>query len=244
MKKWIYRILLVICLGVFGFSAYQLYLIFSAEQEVVKETEELKVHVESDDNYLEPDWTSLQAESPDIIAWIYLPSCNIDFPVVQGDDNDYYLNHTTKGEYNARGAIFLDSNANSLFEDDNSIVYGHSVEGGGMFTDLNKFSDQAFFEQNKSFYLLTPNGNYECSIMSYAKSNDRSVYYTTSFGDYTENVISQMLSEALYTNQVDTTNKKFITLSTCDLDYGFNSDRRLILTATLSETSEPIKIVE
>lgn len=244
MKKWIYRILLFICLAVFIYSAYQLYLIFSAEQEVVNETEQLKVHVESNDNYLEPDWVSLQEQSPDIVGWIYLPSCNIDFPVVQGDDNDYYLNHTTKGEYNARGAIFLDSNANSSFLDDNSIIYGHSVEGGGMFTDLNFFNDQSFFEQNKTFYLLTPNGNYECQILTYAKQTDGSIYYTTSFGDQRESVLSQMKSEALYSNEIDTSDKHLVTLSTCDLDYGFNSDQRLILTAVLNQTEEPVKIID
>ena len=234
---------MLICIGVFAFSAYQLYLIYSASKQVEDETKELKELVVEED-YLEPDWTSLQAENPDIIAWIYIPDCNISFPVVQGDDNDYYLKHTTKHEYNERGAIFLDCNASSDFVDDNSIVYGHSVEGGGMFTDIKNYSDQTFFDGHPVFYLLTRSGNYECDVFTYAKSNDGSVYYTTSFGDYKEDTLNQMKSQALYFNDIDATDKTLLTLSTCDLDYGFNSDRRLILTGVLTHCDEPIKIVD
>ena len=173
-----------------------------------------------------------------------MPGCNISCPVVQGDDNSYYLTHTTKNEYNERGAIFLDYQANPSFTDNNSIIYGHSVEGGGMFTDLKNYSDQTFFSEHPVFYLLTPNANYECQIMAYAKSNDGSVYYTTSFGGYRNDVINQMKTNALYYNDVDTTDKSLVTLSTCDLDYGFNSDRRLILTGVLNQITDPIKIID
>lgn len=243
MKKWIYRFLMLVCIGVFGFSAFQLYLIFSSEQEVVKETEQLKEHVVKE-NYLEPDWASLQAENSDIIGWIYVPGCNISFPVVHGSDNDYYLNHTTKKEYNERGAIFLDAQANGEFLDDNSIIYGHSVEGGGMFTDLKNYTDQNFFNENLTIYLLTPQANYEAKVMTYSKSTDDSVYYTTSFGDFKEDVINQMKQSALYSTDTDTNVGTMITLSTCDLDYGFNSNQRLILTAILNKTETPIKIVD
>lgn len=235
---------MIVCLCVFGYSAFNLYKIFYGQHQVKKETEELQEHVVSQDEYLEPDWESLKAESPEIIGWIYIPDCNINFPVVQGSDNSYYLTHTTKGEYNNQGAIFLDKAADSSFTNDNSIIYGHSVEGGGMFTDIKNYSDQDFFNNHTSFYLLTPNGNYECQVLTYAKSNDTSVYYTTSFGDYREDVINQMVSEALYANNIDVTDRKFVTISTCDLDYGFDSDRRLILTAALNYTQEPVKIVD
>lgn len=243
MKKWLYRILMLICLGVFAFSAYQLYLIYSSSKQVEDETVALQEYV-VEENYLQPDWTSLQTENSDIIAWVYVPGCNISFPVVQGDDNSYYLTHTTKKEYNERGAIFLDYQANASFSDNNSIIYGHSVEGGGMFTDLKNYSDQTFFNEHSVFYLLTPNANYECQVMTYAKSNDGSVYYTTAFGGYRDDVINQMKSNSLYYNDVDTTDRSFVTLSTCDLDYGFNSNRRLILTGVLNQTTDPIKIVD
>lgn len=245
MKKWIYRILMLICFVVFGFSAYQLYLIYTQEQEVVQETEEFKEHVVKEETKtLEPDWASLQAENPDIIAWVYVPDTEISFPVVQGVDNAFYLNHTTKKEYNNRGSIFLDFRAQSDFSDDNSIIYGHSVEGGGMFTNIKYYSEASFFEAHPVFYLLTPSMNYECEIMTYAKAKDGSVYYTSSFGSYREEVLGQLKANALYTRELDTQDVRFVTLSTCDLDYGFNSDQRLILTAAMRGMDGPVKIVD
>ena len=149
MKKWIYRILLVVCLCVFGYSAYNLWDIYSQKQQVATQTKQLEKKVIKKKrenkvvkNVLEPDWTALQAENQDIVGWIYVPGCDISFPVMQSKDNEYYLNHTVSGEYNNRGSIFLDANANAQFQDDNSIIYGHSVEVGGMFTLLNKYCDE------------------------------------------------------------------------------------------------------
>ena len=70
------------------------------------------------------------------------------------------------------------------------------------------------------------------------------LYYTTSFGGYRDDVINQMKTNALYYNDVDTTDKSLVTLSTCDLDYGFNSNRRLILTGVLNQITDPIKIID
>ncbi len=243
MKKWIYRIVLIVCICVFGYSAFQLYTIYSEKRQVEKETETLKKNVEKGE-VLDPDWESLQAENPDIIAWLYVPDCDISFPIVQGTDNSFYLTHTATKEYNPRGAVFLEAKANAQFQDDNSLVYGHSVEGGGMFTDLKQFTDSDFFKEHPNFYLLTPNGNYICNILTFAKTQDRSIYYTSSFGDYQQETVEGMIANAMYYNTLDTEGKRMITLSTCNLDYGFNSDQRYVLTGVLEETNEPIRIQE
>lgn len=135
MKKWIYRILLVVCLCVFGYSAYNLWDIYSQKQQVENETKQLEKSVikkkdKEKKQVLDPDWSKLKAENEDIVAWIYVPDCDISFPVMQTKDNQFYLNHTVNKEYNDRGSVFLDANANGQFQDDNSIIYGHSVEGG------------------------------------------------------------------------------------------------------------------
>ena len=232
--------LMVICLGVFGFSAYQLWNIFFASQEVKNETKEYE-EVVVKDNAFRPDWPALQAQNEDIIAWIYIPGCDISYPVVQGDDNDYYLDHTAQGNFNRRGAIFLDANASRDFSDDHSIVYGHSVDVGGMFTDLAKYNEASFFEDNLVFYIFTPQGNYQCDVFLYSKTIDGSDVYTTSFGDFKEDVISKMKSQALYMNDQEV-DGPMISLSTCDLDYGFNSNQRLVLTAIMHPTDASIEI--
>lgn len=231
---------MVICLCVFGFSAYQLWTIYSTKEEVKKETEAYKEIVMEDDSF-KPDWTSLQEKNSDIIAWLYIPGCGINFPIVQGTDNEYYLQHTVEGNYNTMGSVFMDYNAHSDFSDDNSIIYGHSVEGGGMVTDLKKFADQQFFNEHPYFYILTPEQNYKCDVWLFSKTQDSSDTYITSFGDFKEESLQKMQQLALYENPM-TVDAPLVSISTCDLDYGFHSDRRLVLTAIMHPTDQPIVV--
>lgn len=244
MKKWIYRILLAVCIGVFAYSAYNLWQIYSTKQAVEKEVEVLSQNVVTESKTLEPDWAALQAQSPDIVAWLYIPGCNVSYPVVQGDNNSFYLNHTISGEYNEMGAFFLDYAASPGFTDDNSIIYGHSVEGGGMCTDLRNYLDQNFFNTHQTFYLLTPEQNYECQVAFFAATLDGSAFYTTSFGDFREQTMADMMAQTTYAGNVDLSEGRFVTISTCDLDYGFNSDHRFVLTGKLQPMLGPVNIVD
>ena len=247
MKKWIYRILLIVCLGVFGYSAYNLWDIYSQKQQVETETKQLEekvVKTKKEDkeikNVLQPDWTTLKKQNANIIGWLYVPDCEISFPVLQAKDNQYYLNHTVNGEYNPRGSIFLDANADAQFKNDNSIVYGHSVEGGGMFTLLKNYCDEQFFKEHSVFYLLTPEANYKCNVFTFAKTIEDSVFYTTSFGGSRQETIESMKESATYLNDLVSTEGNFISLSTFDLDYGFDSNHRFVLTGHLEKTSDDI----
>lgn len=247
MKKWVYRILLVVCLGVFGYSSYNLWDIYSQKQQVeteIKELEEKIVKTKKEDtktqNVLQPDWKSLKEQNANIVGWLYVPDCDISFPVLQTKDNRYYLNHTVSGEYNPRGSIFLDANANAQFEDDNSIIYGHSVEGGGMFTLLKNYCDEQFFKEHPVFYLLTPESNYICNVFTFAKTTEDSVFYTTSFGGYRKETIESMKEASTYFNELKDVDESFVSLSTCDLDYGFDSNHRFVITGYLEKTSDDI----
>ena len=103
MKKLLYRILFVICLGIFLFSAWQLYTIWAGSQQVKNETGQLESYLkqpaadktkEEEVEVFSPDWAGLQTQNPDIIAWIIIPGTDISYPIVQGADNEYYLNYT------------------------------------------------------------------------------------------------------------------------------------------------------
>ena len=245
MKKWIYRILLVVCLCVFGYSAYNLWDIYSQKQQVENETKQLEKSVikkkdKEEKQVLDPDWSKLKVENEDIVAWIYVPDCDISFPVMQTKDNQFYLNHTVNKEYNDRGSVFLDANANGQFQDDNSIIYGHSVEGGGMFTLLKNYCDEDFFKSHPVFYLLTPDANYKCHVFTFAKTTEDSVFYTTSFGDYRQETLNSMQQMSTYFNELDDIDANYVSLSTCDLEYGFNSNHRFVLTGLMVKTSGDI----
>ena len=244
MKKWIYRIIMLVCICVFGYSAFHLYQIYSDKHQVEQETQTYQKMATSskDSQVLNPDWDALQQSAPDIVAWLYVPGCDINFPVVQGSDNSYYLDHTTGKQSSPYGSIFLDYKANNQFMDDNSIIYGHSVEGGGMFTNLKNFTDESFFNKHDFFYLFTPNGNYKCTIYTFAKTTDSSSFYTTAFGSYRDETLAKWVSDAMYSRAVDTTSTHFVSLSTCNLDYGFHSNQRYVLTGAMEAWTDPITV--
>lgn len=244
-----YRLLFAVCLCVFGYSAFQLWTIYQQQHQVQTETDTYKKMAQKEE-YLDPDWESLKAENDQIVGWIYIPNCNASFPMVQGTDNSFYLYHTASKAENPMGAIFVDANATPGFVDDNTVVYGHSVEGGGMITDLKFFEDKEFFDKNDKFYILTPEVNYECDIMYFVKTIDGSVFYTTRFGDFREDTLNRMTAEAnqpenhSYYRDQHVTDERLVSLSTCNLDYGFESDQRYVLTGVMRPTTEKIKITD
>ena len=111
---------------------------------------------EDDTIWLEADFAALREINPDIVAWIYIEGTEINYPVVQGEDNDYYLKHLFNGEWNGSGCIFLDSRNDASFADRHSIIYGHHRKNGTMFTGLDKYKKQEFFDDHPVALLITP----------------------------------------------------------------------------------------
>lgn len=89
------------------------------------------------------------------VAFIEIANTRISYPIVQADNNSYYLNHSIDKEYNINGSIFLDYRNKKDFTDDNSIVYGHNMKSGKQFHDLKKLKSQIFFNKNKRIKITT-----------------------------------------------------------------------------------------
>ena len=109
-------------------------------------------------------------------------------------------------------------------------------------TLLKNFSSEAFFDSHPDFYLLTPDQNYKCNVFCFSKSNNESVLYTKDFGDKRQETIERLKNESLYCNEDVDTNTSIVTLSTCDLNYGLHSNRRLLLAGFSEEFDEQIVI--
>lgn len=102
------------------------------------------------------DFKALKKINPDIVAWIRIPDTSIDYPVVQGNDDSYYLTHTFKKTEHVAGAIFLDSDNNADFSDDKNIIYGHNMKDGSMFRGLRNFLGDKFLKEHHILYLYLP----------------------------------------------------------------------------------------
>jgi len=97
------------------------------------------------------------SESPitsDMVGWITMDDTNIDYPIMQGEDNTAYLNKDPYGKFSLSGSIFLDSRNNSAFTDEYSLIYGHHMEYGVMFGALDDYLDEDYLNSHRHGQLL------------------------------------------------------------------------------------------
>ena len=130
--------------------------------EKVYESLEEYVSIGEDGSYREGempvDFEALRKVNPDIIGWIVIPGMEISYPIVQGEDNDYYLKHTFDKAENASGCIFVEVENSPDFSDNNTFVYGHNMKNKSMFAKLNRYQEEDTFRKNPEFVIYTPEG--------------------------------------------------------------------------------------
>ena len=174
------------------------------------------------------DFESLQAQYPDMVAWLKIRALDISYPVMYGEDNDYYLHRGIDGEYLFAGSIFLNCDNKPDFSDMNSILYGHNMRDGSMFGKIKKFSDEETFNKSKYFWIFTPDLIYQYRIFSVAVVDQAGISYQTY---YSESSFEELLDYAFTHSEVDVSGvdvsygDKIATLSTCT---GDSSTRRVV----------------
>lgn len=224
-RRIISNLILIVAILIFIVSAYKLISIGLGYLEGRSEYEEvmdLAVEYEEEDDRFRVDFEKLMEMNVDTVGWIRFhpePSI-INYPVVQGEDNDLYLHKTFSENENTLGAIFLDANCSSDFSDRHSIIYGHRMKDGSMFRKLEEYKDKSFWEENPYFYIYTTDGReMTYQIYSVGVVEDTAETYTLSFENDDEayqSFIDYTLSTADYDTGVEvTTDSQIVTLSTC-----------------------------
>ncbi|MBQ4290824.1 MAG: class B sortase [Clostridia bacterium] len=112
------------------------------------------------------------------IGWLYQAGTPINYPVLQGKDNAYYLDHSFDGKYNVYGCLFLDFRNSAGFSDNASIIYGHEAKNGSMFGSLSGYKTQEYYDAHKTMYLFTPEGNYRIRIFAGCIVQTNSRFFT------------------------------------------------------------------
>ena len=167
------------------------------------------------------DWEALKELNPDVVAWITLPAVDLSYPVVQGEDNDYYLHRSINGEYLFAGCIFLDWHNSPEFKNYNSILYGHNMRDGSMFANLKQYNDSGALEACPYFWIYTPIEDILYRIFSVHTAAGGSDIYTVRFSDLQSNMewLWKMQELSVIDTGIDITeNGKVVTLSTCTGD--------------------------
>ena len=168
---------------------------------------------------LEVDHAALKAQNPDYKGWLYMPSLEISYPVVRGEDNDYYLHHTFEGTENVTGCIFIDAGCAKDMGDYNTFIYGHNMKNGSMFGSLRKLlSNSGPIVEDPYIYFYTEDGVYAYRTYSFHKVPPKSDYfwYAVTQHKYWNYVDMALKDRALDMGVPVDKKKNSITLSTCN----------------------------
>ena len=168
----------------------------------------------------------LQNENPDIVGWLEIEGTTINYPVLQGTDNEYYMTHNYKKQKSKNGSIFLTKDYDWSIPSSNLLIFGHNLNNGTMFQELLKYKNRSFYEQHPIIRFTTANEDAEYDIIAVFKSK---VYYKSEQNVFRYYYFVNATTEAEYNDFVENAKKaslydielsakygdQLITLSTC-----------------------------
>ena len=168
---------------------------------------------------------ALQAKNPDIVGWITVPFTNIDYPIVQAKDNDYYLRRDLNGNYAQAGTLFMDWRC-AKDGDGYSIIYGHNMKSGSMFGTLKRFEDKEFFDGHQEGRILLEGGWYDIEFFAFlvVPCDDAVVYGQPQSPDLLEYLARRAKH---YRPSILSAEDRLVALSTCS--YVFEGARMVLL---------------
>lgn len=172
------------------------------------------------------DWKALKKVNPDVQGWLYQKGTVINYPVVQGTDNDTYLHTRFDKQWSGGGTLFVDCRMEKDFKGFNSIIYGHHMKDGSMFRSIRGYTkEDGYYDKHKTLELATPHGNYHLVVFSafITKATDEDTYKMT-YGEAEKQAYIDRAWERselpITKDSVDVTkNDRLVTLSTCAYDY-------------------------
>lgn len=240
------KLLGLVAVGLIFFSVYRLSDIFSryeVGQEFYQEVSNQMISptsiganppLASEILPLTVNFERLSQVNDDVVGWIYSDDTPIDYPVVQAEDNQYYLHRLIDHTEDFAGSIFMDYRNARDFSDLNTILYGHNMKNQSMFGTLQAYNDQSYFDAHPILYLLTPNQAYKIELIANFGTDHVSDIYQIP-GSYEEQMelLDYAKQHSLITSEVSfEKDDRLITLSTCDVEY---DTARFILIGKLSK---------
>lgn len=164
------------------------------------------------------DFSALREVNSDVLGWILIPNTAVSYPVVQGTDNDYYLNHTWKKWTSVVGSIFLECQNSRDLSDFNTIIYGHRMNNGSMFASLKNYKKQSWWSDHPCVYITDDSGSHKYEIFAAYEVSTEGETYRLGFRSDQEKqaFIDYCLAQSVIdTGVVPRTYDRILTLSTC-----------------------------
>lgn len=170
----------------------------------------------------EIDFQTIWQTCPDVVGWLRIADSSIDYPIVLGEDNDFYLHHLPDGTENKAGSIMLDEANTGLFKETVNILHGHHMRNGSMFGSLDDYNDEEYYRTHSIIRLYTPAGDYYVAVFAAYTVNGYTFGYPTSFDDEAafEQFIRKAVSATPYETGVEVAyGDRILMLSTCAYSY-------------------------
>lgn len=262
LKKLQYVAGILVLLGVVVFSGYNLIMSVISDRRAGEEHQRLLEAVVSEETHqivstvieinengeeveipppqyppLSIDMDMLKEINGDFLGWIYFPAVELSYPVVQGEDNDYYLKHSFEDEKRNSGSVFMDCGATPDWSDRNTFVFAHNMRDGSMFGAFNKIvDDPSVLDASSRFYIYTEDVVYTYEIFSYYMTRADSNRYMVFTSDENYDLYTKWAVEnSNYAFDVDLSERgNIVSLSTC---YGSaGTSRRFLIHGVLTAT--------
>ena len=236
---------IIVCLAFVAFHLYQDWKASQSYEETKEAVEEPEFTGEREGEEAElPDdifrdmgnpinFKKLRKINKELYAWIRVPDTNIDYPVGQNKEDSFYLNHDMYKEPRFAGCIYTEKANSKDFEDPNTVIYGHNMIGGTMFSNLHNFRDKKFFKKHPYFYIYTPKYIMVYQVFAAYTYDDRHILNSFDFSKekvfrkYIRNIFKVRSMDRHLREDVEvTTDDKIVTLSTC---IGNETDKRYLV---------------
>ena len=206
-------ILLMLSYGMYSlWDTYKIYANSFADEELLK-------FRPTDDGEDNPTLKDLKKLNPDVKAWIQVPKTNIDYPVVQGQDDMEYINKNVYGEFELSGAIFLSCLNKDDFSDPYNLVYGHNMKNGGMFADVADFTNKEYFETHQKGKLYLTDATRKIRFFACMKvtAADEKIYHPDGYRkENLKDLLDYIQANAVQYRDVNVADENsLIALSTC-----------------------------
>lgn len=228
--KIILYFIIIACLIIIGIKKYNYYK-SNKTYDSIREIKNNDTVSDEENNKLNDMYEELKSINPDYNFWITVEDAAIDYPVVQGEDNDFYLSNDFYKENSISGTIFLDYKNN--LEDKNLILYGHNMRDGSMFAAINKFKEKDFFDSGK-IKIVTENEERIYEVFSVFVEDANNINLQSKFNSEEDYIgyINELKKKSYYKKEIDSDFSNIITLYTCSYEF---ENARTIVCAVLSE---------
>lgn len=241
----------VVCLGYFGLYYYGAWKVDKESKRLAQLKENTAINNMYEDEEMEvvvgdevktykvlEKYKSLYNSNKTLIGWLKIADTVIDYPIMQSEDNTYYLDHNSNLEEDRNGALFLDSHCDIQNPGANYIIYGHNMKSGKMFGSLDQYEDPAYYEKHKTiqFDTLYEEGTYEVMYVfrSHVFKQEEVAFKYYQFYDANskeefESNMNEMAAMSLYDTGITAQyGDQLLTLSTCDYE---EKDGRFVVVA-------------